>query len=446
MSHGLSNPYARHAGATLDSPRAPVSQATGSPRPLALAHPVRIRMAYLVSRYPSVSHTFILREVRQLRKQGFAIEVASVNEPDREQARMTADEQQETACTYYLKRHGLRGALAAHLAGLRHPVQYLRGLRYALSLGGLNPARAAYGLFYFTEALMLARWMSQRGLDHLHVHFATAAANIGLILKHSHGIGLSLTVHGPDEFYDVPGQWLVEKLKAADFVVCIGRFARSQVMKLTPASHWGKFEVCPLGVDPQQYLPTDRADEPRTFTILCVGRLTPAKGQRILIEAAGRLARAGLSFQVVMIGAGPDEADLRSATAEQGLDDRIIFTGALNQQEVLDWYAVADAFALPSFAEGIPVVLMEAMASGVPCVTTRITGIPELIRDGVDGLLVTPSDSSELAEALERLMRNPELRRRLALKGREKVCEGYNLERNATALAEVFAKRLEMTP
>ena len=107
---------------------------------------------------------------------------------------------------------------------------------------------------------------------------------------------------------------------------------------------------------------------------------------------------------------------------------------------------MADAFALPSFAEGIPVVLMEAMASGVPCVTTRITGIPELIRDGVDGLLVTPSDSSELAEALERLMRNPELRKRLALKGREKVCEGYDLERNVTRLATVFAKRLSMTP
>jgi glycosyltransferase involved in cell wall biosynthesis len=403
----------------------------------------RIRVAYLVSEYPAVSHTFILREVRMLRARGFDIDVASVNLPGHEAPRMTEDERDETARTYYLKRHGLRGALAAHVGALRQPLRYLRGLRYALSLGGADLKRILFGLFYFTEALMLARWMSDRQLDHVHVHFATAAANIGLILKHSHNTGLSLTVHGPDEFYDAPGERLSEKLKAADFVVCISRFARSQVMKLTPASHWHKFEVCPLGVDPVRYTPSTRTVEKRPFTLLSVGRLTPAKGQRLLVDAAARLAGAGRDFRLVVVGTGPDEAELRRAAETHGLEDRVEFTGALNQQQVLDWYARADAFVLPSFAEGVPVVLMEAMACGIPCVTTRITGIPELIRDGLDGLLVAASDTDELVGALGRLLEDADLRERLAREGRARVCEHYDLDRNVARLGQIFAARLE---
>jgi len=395
-----------------------------------------------VSRYPAVSHTFILREVRLLRTRGFDVNVASVNEPDRDTAQMTLDERDETERTYYLKRHGLRGALAAHLDALRRPLRYLHGLRYALSLGGGDLKRILFGLFYFTEALMLARWMSTRNVDHLHVHFATAAANIALILKHSHGIGLSLTVHGPDEFYDAPGQHLTEKLEAADFVVCISRFARSQVMKLTSAGHWHKFEVCPLGVDPHRYTPVARGAENRPFTLLSVGRLTSAKGQRVLVDAAAQLAAVGKAFRLIIVGTGPDETELHRAVEAGGLSGYVEFTGALNQREVLDWYARADTFVLPSFAEGVPVVLMEAMACGIPCVTTRITGIPELIRDGRDGLLVTPSDSQELAAALARLMDDTELRDRLAREGRERVREHYNLARNVDRLGRMFESRL----
>jgi glycosyltransferase involved in cell wall biosynthesis len=144
-----------------------------------------------------------------------------------------------------------------------------------------------------------------------------------------------------------------------------------------------------------------------------------------------------------MIGAGPDNADLKAAVSGYGLERQVTFTGALNQAQVAVWYAKADTFALPSFAEGIPVVLMEAMASGMPCVTTRITGIPELIRDGKDGLLVTPSDSEELAAALERLMDDPSLRARLAVAGRERVRARYNLTRNVERLGKIFEARLE---
>ncbi|MDP1525813.1 MAG: glycosyltransferase family 4 protein [Rhodocyclaceae bacterium] len=401
-----------------------------------------LRLAYLVSRYPAVSHTFILREVSQLRARGFEIEVASINAPDRAPAAMTDSERTEAKRTYMVKAHGVRGALAAHLWGLLRPLAWLRGGYHALRAGGWNLQRSLYGLFYFTEALMLWRWMENRKLDHLHVHFATAAANVALLLKQIAPIGLSITVHGPDEFYDAPGQRLKDKIAMADFIICIGAFARSQLMHLSPASDWHKLEVCPLGVDLERYTPKlDRELAP--FTILCVGRLCSAKGQPILIEACRSLVAAGRPVRLVLVGTGPDEVSLKTMVAKAGLTHSVVFTGALNESEVRGWYARADAFALASFAEGIPVVLMEAMASGIPCVTTRITGIPELIRDGIDGLLVAPSDAVELASALSSLMDDPDLRADLARNGRARVAEKYDLTRNIDRLGELFVNRLK---
>jgi len=402
----------------------------------------RTRMGYLVSRYPAVSHTFILREIRQLRDEGFDILCASVNAPDCDPARMTHEEVEEAQSTYYLKRHGPWGALLAHLWGLRQPHNYLRGLFHGLRFGGWNLKCVLFGFFYFTEALMVARWMSSNRLRHLHVHFATAAANIALILKQLAPVGVSMTIHGPDEFYDVPGQKLMEKIAAADFLVCIGRFARSQMMKLSPADLWGKFDICPLGVDVANYNPhrEDRTGKP--FTILCVGRLAPAKGQHILLSACAALRDWGKAFRLVVVGAGPDEQSLKDAAAAMRMQDLVTFTGALNQDQVRAWYRDCDVFALPSFAEGIPVVLMEAMASGIPCVTTRITGIPELIRDGIDGLLVTPSDSQELADTLAILMDDEELRSELGAAGRARVAQQYDLQRNVARLGRIFRERL----
>lgn len=401
-----------------------------------------VRLGYLVSRYPAVSHTFILREIQHLRASGFEIHSASVNPPDRHIEDMSPTEVEEMQGTYYLKQHGLRGALLAHLWGWLRPVCYLRGILYGLRFGGWNLKLSLFGLFYLTEALMLARWMSRHRLTHLHVHFATAAANIALILKQVSPVGISMTIHGPDEFYDVPGQNLMKKIAAADFLVCIGRFARSQLMKLSPAEQWGKFEICPLGVDVANYNPEREDHTDKDFIILCVGRLTPAKGQHILIDACAALRDSGKNFSLVIVGAGPDEQALRTSIANHQLGEQVTLTGALNQDDIGRWYQQSDVFALPSFAEGIPVVLMEAMASGLPCVTTRITGIPELIRDGIDGLLVTPSDSLELADTLAMLMDDPELRSEIGAAGRARVHEQYNLQHNVARLGRIFKARL----
>ena len=193
----------------------------------------------------------------------------------------------------------------------------------------------------------MARWMQAQGLTHLHVHFGTAAANIALFMKTLLPIGLSLTIHGPDEFYDVQGEKLVEKINAADFLVCIGRFARSQLMKLSPAVNWKKFDICPLGVDVANYAAERPQAAGRPFTILCVGRLTPAKGQHVLVEACAMLRDWGREFKLVIVGTGPDEESLRQAVLRLDLGQRVEMTGALNQDQVRARYAESDVFALP---------------------------------------------------------------------------------------------------
>ena len=405
-----------------------------------------ISMAYLVSQYPAISHTFILREVRALRELGFHIAVASINPADRQASQLTDEERQEAAKTLYVKQVSPFRLAASHLRSLvRNPVRYFSSLWFALRLGGTDVRRMLFGLFYFAEAAVITEWMRSAGIQHLHVHFATPASAVGLIGSRLSGCGLSITVHGPDEFYDVSQYQLAVKIESASFLCTIGNFARSQLMKLSPVEQWCKFEVTPLGVDPARF---SRQPPPAndTFEILCVGRLVPAKGQHILLAAVRELTNRHRKLSVRIVGDGPDRRSLEEQAQSLGVAGSIHFEGSVNQDTIREFYNRADAFVLPSFAEGIPVVLMEAMAMQVPCITTRITGIPELIRDGVDGLLVCPSDHAELADAIERLMDDPKLRCALGCSGRKRVMERYDLATNTRLLAEVFRRRLGTVP
>jgi glycosyltransferase involved in cell wall biosynthesis len=375
--------------------------------------------------------------VQGLRALGLRVEVASVNAPDRLAERMSDGEREEAEATYGIKRHGVRGALAALAwAAATRPRGLLRTLREAFGYG--RGVKRIYALAYAVEAVMVTRWMAARGLQHLHVHFGNEAAAVGMLAKTFGDVGLSLTIHGPDEFDDVPGQLLRQKVEAADRVVCISQFARSQLMRLTAPAQWAKLQLCRLGVDPTRFVPTTSARAAGPVRLLSVGRLAPAKGQLLLVQACAQLESEGLSFDLTMVGEGPDRTRLEQAVQHHRLTGRVHFTGALNQAEVRAELARADAFVLPSLAEGIPVVLMEAMASGVPCVTSPVNGIPELIDHGHSGLLATPGDAQALADQLRRLIADAPLRRRLALAGRAKVERAFHLADNVARLADIF--------
>ncbi|MBL8150877.1 MAG: colanic acid biosynthesis glycosyltransferase WcaL, partial [Blastocatellia bacterium] len=194
----------------------------------------KVRLAYLISRYPAISHTFILREVMSLRQMGFEISVASINNPDRKLSELTIEEQSEVARTYYVKNHGFKGALKAHTKKFFNtPFAYISALIFAMHLAGSDLKKVIYNFFYFVEAVMIGLWMQEENFSHLHIHFATPAATVGMIVEKLFSFTFSITVHGPDEFYDVSKFKLTEKIENSSFICCIGSYARSQLMKLS---------------------------------------------------------------------------------------------------------------------------------------------------------------------------------------------------------------------
>lgn len=415
-----------------------------TPMPAPVHGPAPRSIAYLVSTYPTLSMIFVLREILELRQRGFHIETASINRPDRPLKKLTEQEAEEAANTYYVKRAGIPAALAAHLRTFfRSPRGYLRGVLLVHRLSGLDLKRLFFHSMYFSEAMMIGYWMRRKGLNHLHTHLAQQAATVGLYTKTIFRTGFSMTVHGPDEFYDAQTQLLGRKAAAADFLCCITSFARSQMMKHSAFRNWHKMIVAPLGVDPELFTPHAFRPEPEVFEILCVGRLVAAKAQHMLIEAADRLAAEGRKLRLRLVGSGPEEASLKVQAAKLDHPNVVVFEGAVNQDRIREFYAQADIFSLPSFAEGLPVVLMEAMAMELPCVTTYIAGIPEMIRDGVDGLLVPASDLEALVAALARLMDDEKLRRKLGKNGRKRIVEHYNLAHNVDRLAAVFSELIK---
>ena len=400
-----------------------------------------IRIAYLVSQYPAVNHTFILREIRELRKLGAELYVASISDADRPTEKMTEDEREEALATYFVRSVGTMKIIGDHLAALfARPINYFQGLIYALKLGAFHPKRTISALFYFAEAIIVGRWMERQKLSHFHTHFSST---VGLIMRHIFPVTMSMTIHGPSEFDDPPGFKLSEKIKQSLFVSAISNYARSQLMKISDYEQWSKIEVLPLGINPDVFVPRPFRAAPTTFEIIFVGRLASVKAQHILIAAIDLLRQQNRFVRLRLVGDGPDRKKLEENVKALGLSDRVVFEGWCNQDQILALYEQADIFALASFAEGVPVVLMEAMAMEIPCVATRIAGIPELIRDGVDGLLVAPSSVEELAVAIAALIEDAELRFRIGKAGRVRILEKYSLAHNTLELADSMLTHLD---
>lgn len=407
------------------------------------SHPADLRLAYLTSRYPAVSHTFIFREIAALRLSGATVEASSVNPPDRPTNQLPEFEQVEETQVFYIKRASLSQIAKAHLRTLAaRPWETLQGFRLALSHAGASGKQLVRWIGYFAEAVIVGDWLRRRGHRHLHVHFATEVASVGYLAARIFGIDLTLTVHGPDEFYDVTRHALTSKIETASLICCISFFTRGQLMKLTPPDQWDKFHVVRLGVDIREFTPQPFRAMPEVFEVLCVGRLVPAKGQHILLRSVRALSRLGYNLRLRLVGDGPDRESLERYCLAHGLEARVVFEGAVNQDRVRGYFRRADLFVLASFAEGIPVVLMEAMASEVACISTSITGIPELIRNGIEGVLVPSSDEHALTTAIATLIDDPELRRRLGKAGRARVADQFEMNTNVARLRRLFTEHV----
>jgi len=392
-----------------------------------------LRIAYLLSQYPAMNHVFMLREVTFLRELGFDVHVASIRDADRECGAMTSAEQQEARSTYYVKSSGLWRLAQAHLATLiSRPVAYVRGLALALSHHGQR------GLFYVTEAVAVGYWMRGRAA-HLHTHYASAVA---YLVKQIFPVTISITFHGSAEFLNPTAFRLAEKVRASLFCCAISQYGISQLMYACAYEEWPKLELAALGVDPTRFTPRPFRANPAPFQIACVGQLAPVKGLHLLIEAMADLIAQGRQVRLRIVGDGSERNALRRNVENRRLSDHVMFEGAVNQDKLLEIYRETDVLAMSSFAEGVPVVTMEAMSMEIPCVAPWVNGIPEIITHETDGLLVPPGDAQALARAIARLMDDAELRRTLGQKARLKIRGKFDLRRNTEHLAGIFCRRL----
>jgi glycosyltransferase involved in cell wall biosynthesis len=284
--------------------------------------------------------------------------------------------------------------------------------------------------------MVLAIELRRRGIEHLHNHFANSGATVGLLASRQLGIGWSFTIHGISEFDYPAGLLLGAKVAAARFVACVSYFGRAQAYRLVESRDWHKLSIVRCGLALGELPPGEPATGPGLRLIL-VGRLSPEKGIGGLLEALALLPEAERP-RLAIVGDGPMRAELDARVEQLGLGDGVTFLGRLPEAETLAEIARSDALVLPSFMEGLPIVLMEAMALGKPVIATRVAGIPELVTDGETGLLFTPSDWTELAAKISALTNDKELWQRLGAAGPRRIAEQFDVRRSAEAIRRLF--------
>lgn len=394
------------------------------------------RLAYLTGTYPAASHTFIQREIAALRAQGADIMITSVRKPDAKEL-IGPEEEAAGDETYYLleaARNPLRLA-GAHLALFaRAPGRWLATLALALRTNRPGFKGFIWQLFYFLEAGLLARHLQKGGVSHIHNHFADSSATVTMLTAGLTGLPYSFTMHGPTEFF-APESWhLGTKVARAALVVCISHFARSQVMLFSDPDHWHKLRIVHCGVTPARYAQAPAVAD-GVMKMLFVGRLAPVKGLRVLLEAFEAARATRPDIRLTIIGDGDDRHWVEETARRIG---GIEVLGYKSQSEVAEALVQADVLVLPSFAEGVPVALMEAMVSGRPVIATRVGGVAELVEDGVSGRLVAPGNARALADAMTDMAASAEARTKMGQAGRAKVCAEFDIDQEAAWLKTLF--------
>ncbi len=403
---------------------------------------MRQRVAYVMSRFPHLPETFILREMVALEARGWQVLLYPLIFQRQEVVHPEARP--------WIARAWKTGFLSPKVLGdnllllLRSPKRYLGTLGRVLWENRTSPKFLSRAVILWPKSISLAREATFLDVPHIHAHYATHPALVAWIVHRLTGIPYSITVHAHDIF--VCHAMLETKLRDAAFVVAISEFNRRYLQELLGAWVASKTHVVHCGLDPARYAGETRewhSDE--RFEIVHTGSLQPYKGQRYLIDACARLRERGIPFRCRLIGGGALEAALRERIHSLGLEEQVFLLGAKTQDEVAALLAESHCYVQPSVVtpsgkmEGIPVALMEALASGLPVVATEISGIPELVRPGETGWLVPEKDAGALADALEMVYRHPAEAARRAEAGRDLVWREFTLQKNVEDLITLFA-------
>ncbi|HJP68099.1 MAG TPA: glycosyltransferase family 4 protein [Sphingomicrobium sp.] len=395
------------------------------------------RLAYLTSYYPGTSHTFISREVEAMRSLGLDLQTFSIRPPSAAELEDPSI-RAKAETTYTVLARPKSELVAAHLELLfSRPAAYLRTLGLAFDHRAPGIKGFLLSIAHFAEAILLAHELRRRGVEWLHNHFANSAATVGYLASELLELPWSFTMHGISETDYPAGLMLGRKIEAATFVACVSYFGRAQAMRLVQPKHWNKLHIIRCGL-PLERLPAHAASPNKATRIICVGRLSPEKGQAGLLAAFACVVREIPDIHLILVGDGPDANELRCIADRLDLGSRVTFTGRLGESEALNEIARSDILVLSSFMEGLPIVLIEAMAIGTAVIASRVAGIPELVEDGKSGLLFTPSNWDELASCMRRLSKDEQLRQELVAAGRERVSEEFDSRKSAEQLLQLF--------
>ncbi|MEI6299837.1 MAG: glycosyltransferase family 4 protein [Betaproteobacteria bacterium] len=397
-----------------------------------------MRIAYLVNQYPMVSLTFIRREIHALEAQGVAVQRFAMRAwKDRLVDPADLAELAKTRC---IQSVGLTGLLAAlFMTFVARPVRFAQMLALVLRILPASDRGPALHLAYLAQACVLLRWLDKERIEHLHAHFASNSAEVAMFCAGLGGPPYSFTVHGPEEFDRAVGLGYREKVGRAKFVAAISEYCRSQLFRWSAHADWEKIRIVHCGLDETllKAAPTPVPGAPR---LVCVGRLCEEKGHLVLVEAAAELAGAGVAFELVLVGDGPIRPQLEALIARRGLADRIRITGWAQASEVRSTLQQSRALVLPSFAEGLPVVIMEALALGRPVISTYVAAIPELVRHGENGWLVMPGNVRDLAAAMREVLAAPPAQlERMGAKGRADVLARHDVTVESARLMRYMA-------
>jgi len=394
-------------------------------------------IAYLVNVYPSPSHSFIRREIAALEELGWAVSRFSMRRSD--SPLVDPGDQAELTRTEVILDAGAVGLLLAVLGCLLwSPGRFLRASGMALRLSRSSDRGLFRHGIYLAEAAWLRRRLAGQGISHVHAHFGTNSATVALLCRLLGGPKYSFTAHGPEEFDKATVLGLDQKIVNAAFVVAISQFGRSQLYRWCNYFDWPKVQVVHCGLD-QQFFAEEPSPVPDNRRLVCVGRLCEQKGQLLLVEAVERLTVDGHSVELVLVGDGPMRSEIESRIRDGHLESHIRITGWASGETVRREIEEARLFVLPSFAEGLPVVIMEAFALGRPVISSYVAGIPELVHPGVNGWLVPAGDVDSLATAIREALNTPiERLREMGAHGRESVLECHDIRKEAAKLAALF--------
>ncbi len=400
------------------------------------AVPAPLRIAYLVNRYPAAPHTFIRREIVELEKLGLSVERFSIRDSSHDL--VDPADRAELARTRVVLTAGLATLLLAGLwALLTRPRRFLATLAATAHLAGPSDRGLVPHAAYLLEACLLARWLDGR-VQHLHAHFGSNPASVALLFHLLTGITYSFTVHGTETFDNPEAQSLDDKVRRAAFVVSASDFGRGLLYRWSELEFWPRIQVVRCGVD-EAFLRAAPTPPPAAPRLACVARLSKEKAHLLLVEAAARLAAEGLEFEIALVGDGPLRAEIEAQIERRGLQGRVRVLGWSTGQQVRDELLAARALVLPSLAEGLPVVIMEALALGRPVISTYVAGIPELVEPGVSGWLVPAGSVDGLAEAMrDALTAAPERLEEMGRAGATRVAERHDAGREALRLARLF--------